>query len=187
MNSSNVNSDQSNAGSDEIKQFCQEKFAAHIQEFDYLIKECEKDATEASELKRNTRFWYFTLGIIVSLLGVTTTALSSATMQAEAKAYLSLRKDLNLASYVVGVASSVVGVGVTILSKDFDYKKSRQRAIDLRELKNELQSSQEELNLEYLKLKNNQASSEDFASFISKTNIQKKQLSKKAYELGVSV
>ncbi len=167
--------------------FCQRRVVTHLKEFKTLPTKCIEDAESARKHKGRTRFFYFALGIGVAVLGAVTTSFTAIKSLPVIEGNTTNRTNMEIVGIFLGTLSTLAGVGVAILSKDFDYMKFRQRAIDLKELKGELHNKCDELQLSLLKLNQEKASVEEYEELLNLLHTHKQTLEKKASNLGVGI
>lgn len=137
-----------------------------------FAKACESEAMQSTRLKRRGRWINGILGGLTALLGIVVTALPS---------------DADDIRKYIGLAGAIAGSIVATAGQFIDPAKARQRAIDLKTLRIQLENLAQESQVEFLGWKNDEADMNKLVDLNKKLMDKFAELQEKAFNRGVDV
>lgn len=166
MTSQSVQSD------DELRRFLIESIQNRLTELTVFSQTCEAEANDASNRKRINRWFNGIFGFLTALGGIVITQLPS---EAE-----TLRIYISLGHAIAGSIIATAGQFI-------DPAKSRERAIDLKNLKLRLDDLADEYQIEFLELKNDPVDTQRLIELNRNLKEKFAKLKSEAFEYGVDI
>jgi hypothetical protein len=137
-----------------------------------FAKTCDKEAGKSSGYKRRARWINGIFGGLTALLGIVLTALPS--------------NEEYIRKYI-GLASAVAGSIIATAGQYIDPAKARQRAIDLKTLRVQLENLEAESRVQFWGLQNNEADINQLVTLNKNLLDEFAKLQKEAFDRGVDV
>jgi hypothetical protein len=137
-----------------------------------FAKTCDWEAGRSSRYKRRARWINGIFGSLTALLGIVLTALPS--------------DKENIRKYI-GIASAVAGSIIATAGQYIDPARARQRAIDLKTLRVQLENLEAGSRVQFLGLKNDEADINQLVTLNKNLMDEFAKLQKEAFDRGVDV
>lgn len=163
---------QPSQSNDAQKKFIINSINDRLQKAVKFAETCDWEAGRSSGYKRRGRWINGIGGGLIALLGIVVTALPS---NAE-----------NIRKYI-GLASAVAGSIIATAGQYIDPARARQRAIDIKTLKVQLENLAEESNVQFLGLQNDEADINQLVTLNKNFMDEFAKIQKEAFDQGVDV
>ena len=161
-------------GSGQRAQSPSEEIQAGLAAAENYIRECKRDATEASSRKRLGRKLNFILGIVIAGLGFIVASTEYKEWQ-------------DTTRLVIGLVNVLAGATVTALSQRLDPEVSRERAINLRSAVLDLEKLKRDTGHDLARLEEDGAAEECYRALSKTMYDELDNLKRSAHNLGIKV